>query len=305
MKKTTDVIDERSTLRRIRLLHHARTIETTVTKGMETIGRHRMLSPTTTAIGRTTIQGIVAYLLEPPKLNLSMAKFYGNDDGYIPEYVDYDQEDVDLTFATDLWAVAVTKAEGIERNTGKCFNCRELGHYWRECPKPLREDFKCLQEQPKRRQDELNGNGLDGPDWSPQTTLKAKRLLMEFHHVFSLEENEIGCTDAAEHVIELLMGEDEPLKERFRRIAPHDLEEVRQHIQEMLDGGAIRPSQSPWCNTVVLVRKKDGTLRFCIDFRHLNARTKDSHPIPRGPETMESLVGARYFSTMDLKSGFW
>ena len=85
------------------------------------------------------------------------------------------------------------------------------------------------------------------------------------------------------------------------------MEEVRQHIQEMLDGGgAIRPSQSPWCNTVMLVQKKDDTLRFCIDFRHLNARTKkDSHPLPGGPETMESLVGARYFSMMDLKSGFW
>ena len=84
------------------------------------------------------------------------------------------------------------------------------------------------------------------------------------------------------------------------------MEEVRQHIQEMLDGGAIWPSQSPWCNAVILVRKKDGTLRFCIDFRHLNARTKkDSYLIPKCPETMESLVGAHYFSTMDLKSGFW
>ena len=64
--------------------------------------------------------------------------------------------------------------------------------------------------------------------------------------------------------------------------------------------------KSPWCNTIVLVQKKDGTLRFSIDFRRLNARMKkDSYPIPRGPETMESLVGARYFSTMDLKSGFW
>ena len=122
---------------------------------------------------------------------------------------------------------------------------------------------------------------LDGPGWSAQTALRAKCLLMEFHHVFSLEPNEMGCTDTAEHTIELLTGEDEPFKERFRRIAPHEVEEVRQHIQEMLDGGAICPSQSPWCNAVVLVRKKDGTLRFCIDFRRLNARTKkDSHPLP-------------------------
>ena len=156
----------------------------------------------------------------------------------------------------------------------------------------------------------LTNNGsigkLDGSGWTKQTALKAKRLLLEFHHVFSLEENEMGCTNDAEHVIELLEGEDEPFKERFRRIAPHEVEEVHQHIQEMLDRGAIRPSHSPWCNAVVLVRKKDGTLRFCIDFQRLNAKTrKDSHPLPRGPKTMESLVGARYFSTMDLKSGFW
>ena len=129
--------------------------------------------------------------------------------------------------------------------------------------------------------------------WKKETALKAKQLLMEFHHIFCLEKNEMGCTDATEHIIELLPKQDELFKERFRRIVPHEVEEVRQHIQEMLDGGAIRPSQSPWCNAVVLVRKKDGTLRFCIDFRRLNAcMKKDSYLIPKCPETMESLVGA-------------
>ena len=134
----------------------------------------------------------------------------------------------------------------------------------------------------------------------------AKWLLMEFHHIFCLEKNKMGCTDAMEHVIELLPKQDEPFKERFRRIVPHEVEEVCQHIQEMLDRGAIWPSQSPWCNAVMLVQKKDGTLRFCIDFRCLNTHTKkDSYPIPKCPETMESLVGACYFSTMDLKSSSW
>ena len=74
----------------------------------------------------------------------------------------------------------------------------------------------------------------------------------------------------------------------------------------MLDGGAIHPSQSPWCNAVVLVRKKDGSLHFCINFWHLNAKTKkDSYPLPRMQETMESMVCTQYFSCMDLKSGFW
>ena len=141
----------------------------------------------------------------------------------------------------------------------------------------------------------LEENGSLGKlkGWKEETTLKAKQLLIEFHHFFCLEKNEMGSTNATEHVIELLPEQDELFKERFRRIAPHEVEEVHQHIQEMLDGGAIWPSQSPWCNAVVLVWKKDGTLRFCIDFRCLNARTKkDSYLIPKCPETMESLVGA-------------
>ena len=131
--------------------------------------------------------------------------------------------------------------------------------------------------------------GLDMlKDWLEKEALDTRWLLMEFHHVFSLNKNEMGCTDTTEHVIKL--ANSEPFKERFRRIAPPLVEEVREHIQEMLDGGAIRPSNSPWCNAVVLVRKKDSTLRFCIDFRRLNERTeKDSFPMPRMIDTMETM----------------
>ena len=150
---------------------------------------------------------------------------------------------------------------------------------------------QCQELVMKVLQENSNLGKLDG--WKEETALKAKRLLMEFHHIFCLEKNEMGCTDATEHVIELLLEQDEPFKERFRRIVPHEVEEVCQHIQEMLDGEAIHPSQSPWCNAIVLVWKKDGTLRFCIELRRLNACTKkDSYPIPKCLETMESLVGA-------------
>ena len=84
------------------------------------------------------------------------------------------------------------------------------------------------------------------------------------------------------------------------------VEEVRNHLREMLASSAIRPCQSTWCNTVVLVRKKDGSLCFCIDFCCLNAHTKkDSYPLPRIQEALESLVGTGHFSCLDLKSGFW
>ena len=124
--------------------------------------------------------------------------------------------------------------------------------------------------------------------------------------MFSLEKNEIGCTKAAKHIIELKDPDAAPFKERFRRILPLQVDEVREHLKLMLDAGAIKPSYSPWCNAVVLVWKKDGSLRFCIDFRRLNSMAKkDSHPLPRICETLDSLVGAAYFSTFDLTSGFW
>ena len=107
--------------------------------------------------------------------------------------------------------------------------------------------------------------GLDElPQWTLELARKFEQMLMEYHDIFSLDKNEIGCTDAAEHIIELL--DEEPFKEKFRQIAPPLLDKVHKHLQEMLDGGAIHPSQSPCCNTVVLVWKKDGGLRFCIDF---------------------------------------
>ena len=74
----------------------------------------------------------------------------------------------------------------------------------------------------------------------------------------------------------------------------------------MLDAGTTHPSQSPWCNAVMLVRKKDGTLHFCVDFRQLNAQTKkDSYPLPRIQEALESMASAVHFFSMDFKSRFW
>ena len=75
---------------------------------------------------------------------------------------------------------------------------------------------------------------------------KAIALLLKFHEVFSLEPNEIGFTDAMEHIIELL--KDEQFKEPFQHIVPPLVDEVCQHMQEMIDGSTIQPSQSPWCN---------------------------------------------------------
>ena len=121
---------------------------------------------------------------------------------------------------------------------------------------------------------------------------------------FSLEPSELGCTHLTKHVIKVT--NDAPFKEWFRQIPLPLMEEVCTHLWEMLDTGAIHPSQSAWCNAVVLVWKKDGDLCFCIDFHHLNVHMKkDFYPLPRIQEVLESLVGPGYFSCLDLKSGFW
>ena len=135
---------------------------------------------------------------------------------------------------------------------------------------------------------------------------KACGLLWEYHDIFSLEKQDMGHTKAIKHKIVLKDLDTPPFKERFHRIPPPQVDEVREHLKLMLDAGVVRPSNSPWCNTVVLVRKKDGSLHFCIDFRRLNALTvKDSHPLSRICETLESLAGAAHYSTFDLNSGFW
>ena len=150
--------------------------------------------------------------------------------------------------------------------------------------------------------EKLNLDGLS--NWTPQNAVAAQDLVLAFHDIFALEGSKLGCTSAVEHEIHITNSE--PFKEWFRCIPPPLLEEVHASLHDMLDVAAICPSQSPWCNAVVLVRKKDGTLCFCMDFQRLNTHTKkDSYPLPWIQEALESIVGTTHFSTMDFKSGFW
>ena len=140
--------------------------------------------------------------------------------------------------------------------------------------------------------------------WSPMNAVVVRKLVLAYHDVFTLESNELGCTSAIEHEIHIKNGK--PFKEQFQHIPPPLLEEVCTSLQDMLEAGAIHLSQSPWFNALVLVRQKDGTLHFCVDFRHLNAwMKKDSYPLPHIQEALESMAGSAHFSSMDFKSGFW
>ena len=138
---------------------------------------------------------------------------------------------------------------------------------------------------------------------SPLQQQQLTELFKEYQDVFSQGEDDLGNTPLLEHAIET---HGPPLRQPYRRQNPAVRREEMTQVQQILSSNVIRPSNSPWASPVVMVRKKDGSLRFCVDFRQLNAATvKDAHPLPRIDDLLDALHGAKWFSTLDLKSGYW
>ena len=139
---------------------------------------------------------------------------------------------------------------------------------------------------------------------NPNQQQQVRTLLCEFSDLFSRGQHDLGRTDVIQHQINT--GDATPLRQPPRRMPLARRREAQQAVEEMHKAGVIEPSSSPWASPVVLVRKKDGTTRFCVDYRKLNHVTKkDSYPLPRIDDTLEALAGARWFSSLDLKSGYW
>ena len=134
---------------------------------------------------------------------------------------------------------------------------------------------------------------------------KLRDLLNRNAEVFSKHKADIGCCNFVEHEIELEEGA-VPHREGARRMTPHKSETCRAEIEMLLEYDMIEPSKSPWACGVVMAKKKGGQLRFCCDFRYLNAVTiKDAYPIPRIDESLSKLGDAKFFTTLDLGSAFW
>jgi hypothetical protein len=117
--------------------------------------------------------------------------------------------------------------------------------------------------------------------------------------------NTPGRTNMIRHHIDIQIGS-KPRNLAPYRYAPARRQVIEQKIEEMLHENVIVPSKSPWASPVVLAPKKDGTMRFCIDYRKLNDITiRDAYPIPRIDDTLDALQHAQFFSTLDLRSGYW
>ena len=132
----------------------------------------------------------------------------------------------------------------------------------------------------------------------------AEEFIRQNADVFSRSEFDLGRSEIIKHNINT--EGHRSFKQQLRRhpVAHHQI--IDDHVDKMVAHGIVEPTASPWASNVVLVKKNDGELRFCVDFRQLNSCTvKDSYPLPRIDTCMDALGGARYFSTLDLRSGYW
>ena len=101
-------------------------------------------------------------------------------------------------------------------------------------------------------------------------------------------------------------GDNRPIRQPLRRQLFKHLDFIDRHAEEMKTHGIVDPAASPWASNVVLVKKKDGSLRFCVDYRRLNAVTyRDSYPLPLIDNCLNALAGSSWFSTLDLRSGYY
>ncbi|XP_075926286.1 uncharacterized protein LOC142929264 [Petromyzon marinus] len=141
-------------------------------------------------------------------------------------------------------------------------------------------------------------------DLSDSQRAGLRTLLTEFSDVFSKHKYDIGCTKLLRHHIDT--GDNAPVRQNPFRLSPAEKDHVKLAVDDMLAADIIAPSTSPWGAPIVLVKKHDGSLRFCVDFRRLNKiSVADAYPLPRMDESLDALAGARFFSTLDLLSGFW
>ena len=134
--------------------------------------------------------------------------------------------------------------------------------------------------------------------------LKLEGLMCSYANVFAVPDGQLVCTDRIRHTIDT--GDARPIRQVPRRLAPSQHEIAEKEINKMFDQGTMEPSDSPWAAPIILVAKKDGTTRFCLDYRKLNNVTrKDAYPLPRIDEILDTLSRAQWISTLDMASGYY
>src|ERR1700722_3321998 len=150
----------------------------------------------------------------------------------------------------------------------------------------------------------LSRINLDDTELSLEQKVQLGTLIEKYQDCFANDNKAPSSTVKVYHDIDT--GDADPIKSAPARVSPIEQKEIDKQVKEMLENKIIEPSQSPWASRVVMVKKKDGTLRFCIDYRALNAVTqKDSYPLPLITEALDAMQNCKIFSTIDLASEYW
>ena len=141
------------------------------------------------------------------------------------------------------------------------------------------------------------------PSTPKEVVSKLRELMMKYRRVFSESDRDLELTDILQHHIDT--GTARPIRQPLRRFPPAPVEAISSEVVKLLAQGVIEPASSPWASNVVLVRKRDGTYRCCIDYRQLNnVAVKDAHPVPRMDSCLDAMAGAGWFSTIHMPSAY-
>ena len=139
---------------------------------------------------------------------------------------------------------------------------------------------------------------------TPEQNAKARDLLVNYKDQFNESKRKLSSTNKVKHT--MTMKSDKIVKLRPRRVPLAKLPALKNELDDMIEAGVIEPSGSAWASPIVTADKKDGSLRVCVDYREVNDLTvKDSYPLPRIDDSLDALSGAKWFSSLDLRSGYW
>ena len=173
-----------------------------------------------------------------------------------------------------------------------------------------RDEVTSFDSEPRKENAELPQHlremyGKIHPDFLRSDGHRIEEFLAAAADVFSTGEDDIGRTDMVQHDIPVKPGT-APVRQPPRRMGGVKDAEVDRQVEALQQRGLIEPAHGAWSSPVVLVRKKDGKWRFCVDYRRLNEATvQDAYPLPRIDESLDALAGSKVFSTLDLVSGYW
>lgn len=162
----------------------------------------------------------------------------------------------------------------------------------------------CLQFRWEAEPDELDEGVCAVTTLLDKPNIPELQVLLEQYADLFQEPSSLRPIRPFDHSIHLIPGA-QPINVRPYRYFPAQKVEIEEQLQEMLKSGIIKFNDSPYASPVLLVRKKDGSWRFCVDYRHLNAQTvKNKHPMPVVEELIDELTGAHWFSKLDFRAGY-